>query len=66
MRMSQKTIRNIRLAGALDFFTEKIVYMNSDQNNQPISDQISKVQVPLNQIFHNNKTHATLAKKMLF
>ena len=48
MRMSQKTIRNIRLAGALDFFTEKIVYMNSDQNNQPISDQISKVQVLLN------------------
>ena len=38
-------------AGALDFFIEKIVYMNLDQNNQPISNQISMVQVHLNQIY---------------
>ena len=55
-----------RLTGALDFFIEKIVYMNLDQNNQPISDKISKVQVLLNQIFQNIKTHAMWAKKLFF
>ena len=33
--------------------------------NQPISYQISKVQVLLNQIFHNIKTHAIWAQKLL-
>ena len=47
-------------------FIEKIVYMNVDENNQPISDQISKVHVHLNQISHYIKTHEIWAKKLLF
>ena len=45
-------------------FIEKIVYMNLDQNHQPISDQISKVHVHLNQTSHYIKTHEIWAKKM--
>ena len=63
---SYKQFFNNRLTGVLDFFIEKIVYVNLDQNFQPISGQISKVQVHLNQIFHNIKTHAIWAKKLLF
>ena len=51
---------------APSIFIEKIVYMNLDQNNQPISDQISKVQVLWNQMFLNIKTHAIWAKKLIF
>ena len=42
---------------------KKNVYMKLDQNNPLISDQISKFQVLLNQIFHNIKIHAISAKK---
>jgi len=46
---------NKEIDGANESIIEKIVYMDSDQNNKPISNQIPKVQGLLTQVTQSNK-----------